>query len=343
MDKKKLMWGAISLILAIMTIWAVTMQGEKVSFEMLINLISKANKFWLLVALIMMFGFIWFEGRAVVRIASSLGYDKKLNSGVLYGAADVFFSAITPSASGGQPASAYFMHRDGMRGSAITTSLLLNLIMYTLALFCVGVISMFMQFDFLLSFQGISKILIGVGFFILIFLTSTFYLLLCRADVLYNFCNNMLKLLEKLHIVRKLEQKQEKLKHTLQDYKECADAMIGNKRMLLDAFLLNLLQRLSHLGVTFAIFMAMGKSVDLAIKSVYMQCFVAIGSNSIPIPGGMGAADYLMLDGFSILIGGDESVVMELLCRGVSFYGSVTLSAILVIAGYFMRKGKRKC
>ena len=32
-----------------------------------------------------------------------------------------------------------------------------------------------------------------------------------------------------------------------------------------------------------------------------IQCFVAMGSNCVPIPGAMGVADYIMIDGFKQL------------------------------------------
>ena len=69
-----------------------------------------------------------------------MGYPAKRSHGFVYSAADVYFSAITPSASGGQPASAYFMLKDGIAGTAVMAALLLNLIMYTLAILTIGLV-----------------------------------------------------------------------------------------------------------------------------------------------------------------------------------------------------------
>ena len=54
--------------------------------------------------------------------------------GVLYSAADIYFSAITPSATGGQPASALLMVGDGIPTAVTTVVLLLNLAMYNLSI-----------------------------------------------------------------------------------------------------------------------------------------------------------------------------------------------------------------
>ncbi|MCQ4775571.1 flippase-like domain-containing protein, partial [Lacrimispora saccharolytica] len=88
----------------------------------------------LLLAVSGMFGFIFFEGMALTVIVRSLGYPAKHRQGFVYSAGDIYFSAITPSASGGQPASALFMIRDGIPTTAVMAALLLNLIMYTMVI-----------------------------------------------------------------------------------------------------------------------------------------------------------------------------------------------------------------
>ena len=69
--------------------------------------------------------------------------------------------------------------------------------------------------------------------------------------------------------------------------------------------------------------------------------FVAMGSNCVPIPGAMGVADYIMIDGFKQLVG-KNAANMELLCRGMTFYGSVITSAVIILIGYIIRKKRAK-
>ena len=69
-----------------------------------------------------------------------------------------------------------------------------------------------------------------------------------------------------------------------------------------------------------------------------IQCVVTIGYNCGPVPGGMGVADYLMVDGFSDLMGLEEALHLEVLSRSISFYFCVALSAMIVLAGYLRQK-----
>ena len=69
---------------------------------------------------------------------------------------------------------------------------------------------------------------------------------------------------------------------------------------------------------------------------------MVLGSNCVPIPGGMGVTDYLMLNGYCRLMTRDEAFRLEILSRGLSFYICIIVSLIAVIAGYIIRQKKLK-
>ena len=62
----------------------------------------------------------------------------------------------------------------------------------------------------------------------------------------------------------------------------------------------------------------------------------------MPVPGGMGVADYLMVDGFSDLMGLEEALHLEVLSRSISFYFCVALSAMIVLVGYLRQKKRER-
>ena len=128
-----------ALLLSGVTIAAV-LKGGGISPDELKGFLLEAKIGGIFFAVVCMLGFIFFEGAALTVIVRALGYPVKHGRGFLYSAADIYFSAITPSASGGQPASAFFMIRDGIPVTAVMASLVLNLIMYTLAVVTTGVL-----------------------------------------------------------------------------------------------------------------------------------------------------------------------------------------------------------
>ncbi len=342
MDKKKILWAVISLIIAIVTIKAVSAQNRGFSGAVIKKMIRHADLKFLIPAILMMTGFIIFEGMAINTLAKDLGCKTTFAKGLLYSGADIYFSAITPSASGGQPASAFFMMKNGISGAKTSVILLINLIFYTLGILVLGLFTLCFRFSFFLHFGNVSKALIIFGFFALSGLAFLFYLLLKKPDMIRIIGEKLLVIPKKLHLIRNTNVYRRKIEKTIKDYDSCSHMMLGKSRVLWKVFLWNVLQRFSQFVVSFFVFLAMGKSVKDAVDVISVQCLVTIGSNCIPVPGGMGVADYLMLDGFRQVLSKAEIVNFELICRGITFYGSVVLGLLIVLVGLFHQKKVKK-
>ena len=315
--KKKILWACLSLLIAGLTILAVASQSRTFSLADLWALIRSAHKGWLIAALLAMFGFIFFEGMAIIRVTRRLGYPKSPAHGTVYGAADVYFSAITPSATGG------------------------TLVMYTLALLLSGIVTMVFFFPVFAAFTPLAKAMILLGSAVLLALGIFFLMLLVKPAILHRICGAFLTFLEKIHLMRGAKRLREKLAGVMEEYALCSKMLLGKGHVMAESFFWNLCQRLSYFLVTFLLFMAVGKGSAMALKATSVQCLACVGSNCIPIPGAMGAADYMLLDGFSQLLSHENAVTMEMLCRGVAFYCSVSVGLVIVIIGYFAGR-KRK-
>lgn len=339
--KKKILWACLSLLIAGLTILAVASQSRTFSLADLWALIRSAHKGWLIAALLAMFGFIFFEGMAIIRVTRRLGYPKSPAHGTVYGAADVYFSAITPSATGGQPVCAWFMVRDGIPAATATVTLLITLVMYTLALLLSGIVTMVFFFPVFAAFTPLAKTMILLGSTVLLALGIFFLMLLVKPAILHRICGAFLTFLEKIHLMRGAKRLREKLAGVMEEYALCSKMLLGKGHVMAESFFWNLCQRLSYFLVTFLLFMAVGKGSAMALKATSVQCLACVGSNCIPIPGAMGAADYMLLDGFSQLLSHENAVTMEMLCRGVAFYCSVSVGLVIVIIGYFAGR-KRK-
>ena len=78
------------------------------------------------------------------------------------------------------------------------------------------------------------------------------------------------------------------------------------------------------------------------IKDMGIVCkiYVVLGSNCVPIPGAIGVADYLMLSGYKELMSKSDAYHLEILSRGLSFYGCMMISMITVLIGYICLRKK---
>ena len=338
--RKKIIWTLVALALAALSIYAVLSQNKELEFDHMVEMIEEANDLWLALGVVCMFGFIIFEGEALLCILKGIGYGKGQKEGLIYSGSDIYFSAITPSATGGQPASAFFMIRDGIPAAMVTAVLIVNLIMYTLAILVIGVICLLIKMDIVMHFSVLSKALIAFGFVALSFLTVMFFLLLRNRRIVYTIGKGLIIFLGKIRVVRNPEKRIMRLARTMSDYKNCVELMNGKYKMLLKVFFFNLIQRASQITVTAMMYLATGGSTDRFFDVWATQSFTVIGSNCIPVPGAMGVSDYLLLDGLHDIVGKNDVVQLELLSRSVSFYICVLICGIITITGYIGLKRK---
>lgn len=338
--KSKVLWSLVLLVLIGLTIYAIVGANESFTFEGFVKYVKSASFGWIIAALVCMCGFFLFEGLALKVLCSAFGYNRPFRKCVVYSASDIYFSAITPSATGGQPASAYFMMKDKIPGAVTTIILLVNLTLYTVSIIVIGVVCFITRPTMIAHFSIVSKIMIFVGVCVQFILVTVFLLLVYKEKIITRCANFFLKLFKKMHMVKHIEEKQQRLKIVENQYKECAKAIGSHKKHIFVAMIFNLLQRLSLIMVSVCVFIGIGgtKIFDAFVA----QGFVVLGSNSVPIPGAVGAADYLFIDGFGHLVG--DSVSIELLSRGISFYCCIIVCGLITLAAYLLRglKGMRR-
>ena len=335
--KRKGLWTVVAIALAFFTVRAL-FSGAGISPAMLLEVVKRARPGYLIPAALGMFGFIFFEGEAILFIVTKVGYPRSHRRGFIYGASDVYFSAITPSASGGQPASAFFMIRDKIPVPVATAALLLNLIMYTLAVLLNGAVCLIAGPHVFLRFDTVSRVLIVLGFVTLAGLGVTFFLLLFHPKLPGIIMGGIIKVLTKLHLMRHPDKWRHKLDHALTEYGQCVRLMRSGKRLAAGAFALNLLQRMSQISVSVFVYLALGGSPSRLWEIWMTQSMCVLGSNCVPIPGAMGVTEYLMLRGYQAMMDTEQAFHLEILSRGFSFYFCVVFSGLATLAGYFLLK-----
>ncbi len=345
-NSKKLVWSFLSIIIAAATVWAVMAQSKSFSFSKMIDELSHASFAWIASAIVSMICYICFEAMAILCILREFGYRRSFREGFVYSSADIYFSAITPSATGGQPASAFFMHRDGVPTTLAAVVLLANLLMYTCSTVAMGVISTAVAPLTITRFSTLSKILVIVGYFFQVALLVLIFLLIVKERIILTFGNGIISFLGKIRVLRHPEEKKEKFAASMQEYKEHVAVLKGKRRMLAKVFVFNLLQRIFQILVTVFTYLALGNPLH-ALRAFSLQTYISIGAYCIPIPGSMGITDYLMIDGFSKIenvphiMSESRTLTFELLSRTLSFYSCILICGITVLISYLIGKNRR--
>ena len=337
---KKIFWMCFTVVLSVLTIWSILKQNESMSIGRLVDIFLQADKKWITAAMASAICYIVFEAVALCSILRGMTYKSRHFNGLIYSTADVYFSAITPSATGGQPASAFFMLRDGVPAGVTSAALILNLVMYNAAIVFLGIIAIILAPKSFFDFRTVSKIFIVLGFVGLSLLSLFFMSVFKSGDKIFELLRRFLNFLYSKKIIHKLEHKLEKLEKIETDYGNCSQMIYGKSNILFKAFFWNVAQRASQIIVPALVYIAMGGESKLTSLLFSKQCLITIGYNYVPVPGALGIADYLMIDGFSSIMSKDLAVQLDMISRGITFYICVTISGIFTLLGYL--KGRKR-
>lgn len=338
MDKKKILWFLVFVLLVGLTLYTLITTSKTFSFDGFVTYMKQANPFWIVCAVICMLLYILFEGISIKCLTGFLGTKTSVRKGFIYSAADIFFSAITPSATGGQPASAFFMMTDGIPASVTAMSLILNIALYTVSIIIIGLVSVIFFPGVYMNFDMLSRVLVVLGFVIQIVCVASFLIVVYKDKVLFKILDKLIGVAKKLHLTKSASKKRKKLEKIATEYKECSSAVANRFGIIVKILIYNILQRLSQIGVTACVFLAVGGNVAAIPRVFATQGCVILGSNAVPVPGAVGVADYLFLEGFRGVVPESDIINIELLSRGISFYGCIILCVIIVAVCYLIDK-----
>ncbi|MBO4217430.1 MAG: flippase-like domain-containing protein [Clostridia bacterium] len=339
--KGKIIWTVVFLLITAATIWAVTAQSKNFSLSEFFGFVGSASPVWMIAALLAMLCFIIFEAAAIASICRSFGYKTGFFNGLSYSASDIYFSAITPSASGGQPACGYFMVKDGIPFSVMTVALVSNLAMYTLSIIFIGIVCLILRPMLIYCFNTVSIVLIFVGLAAQVALFSGFMLLLTKEKWLKKIMDGFIGFLAKIRLIRNPDKHYQRIDKLITEYKLCSKHIRGHMRMFLKVFVFNVLQRTAQIAATVFTFLAIGGKPSDAFDIFALQSYVVLGTNCMPVPGAIGITDYFMLDAFESIMDGALAVNFELLSRSLSFYVCILICGITSLIKYIMQSRRR--
>lgn len=334
------------LVLLGLTVFILIKSNKELSWADVRAFFSNCNPAYIVLAVGGMLVFLLAEAWSLKNIAKKFGYKTRFVSAFAYSSADAYYSALTPSATGGQPASAYYMVKDGIDAGSTTFILVFNLLGYTAAIFVLGVaafvISLFTSTGgwAFLDFSVLSKVFIIVGVVMQVFLIWLFVACLKHPGAVLKTGGALIALLAKLKFSKKPEILREKLSAMVEKYRYCGEQIKKHRNLFLQTLLLNVLQRGAQVAITAFVFKAAKPQTDM-LHVFALQCFVLLGYNSMPLPGGSGVFELLYLNVFSTVAFFDKPflVVAVMVTRVISYYGCLIFSGIFTLVYHVSQNG----
>ena len=307
----------------------------------LIDLVKSKDSFligWAIAGLLV-FDLNMFIDAIVTMIYIRMQYkDFRLIDAVKVAFVGVFFVAITPSNTGGQPMQLFVMSKMKVNigfGSACMTQ---KFIVYQYVTMAISIFAIIAKFEFFQdSFTNFwSSAFIVLGFLTQVLVTVLF-LIVCYSSKVTVFLLRLIgRLLKKIKFVKEPEKKIKRLKRELIQFHKANKLISSDKKRFALIIGLVFVQVLMIMSVPFFIYLAFDMPKNAAAQGlplgnlfdfICIQSFVLFTSNLIPLPGASGGAELAFSMYFGRYFGDKRILPAILLWRFIVYYGAMLLTA----------------
>ena len=337
--KKKALFNIIFLLLVFgLTVYGV-FHGEDLGA--MTEAIRTSRMEWLIPGVCLVIFFIWGESIIIWYMMRSFGIRIKRRICFLFSSVGFFFSCITPSASGGQPMQIYFMKKEKIPIPVSTVILMVVTIAYKLVLVLIGLGILIFGRGFLHRYlQGILPVYyLGLG--LNVFCVGFMTILVFHPVMAERMLLKGLEILERMRLMKRKEERRQKLRASMETYRETAAYLKEHKKVLIHVMLITFAQRMALFAVTWFVYLALQRHGTSPADVIFLQAVISVSVDMLPLPGGMGISETLFLKIFSPVF---QSVLLPamVLSRGLGYYSQLLISALFTAAAQIYYSGIKR-
>ena len=342
-NKKKFLFNIIFLILVFGGTLYGVFHGEDLGE--IVNILKTVNPLWIMAAVVCVVIFIWGESIIIYYMMHTLGIKLKKRTCFLFSSVGFFFSCITPSATGGQPAQIYFMKKEKIPIPVSTLVLMIVTITYKLVLVAIGVLLTLFGQGFIHTYLYDVRHVFYLGTALNVFCVGAMLVLVFHPELARKILVRGLVVLEKLHLMRHKSSRLEKLNASMDQYRATAVYLKEHVRVLIEVFAITVFQRFALFIGTWFVYRAFGLSEYSALVSALLQGSISVSVDMLPLPGGMGISEKLFSIIFLPIFGSQLLLPGMILSRGLGYYTELIISALFTIVANFTigKKRVKKC
>ncbi len=328
-NKKNWIGGLILLGLMAVTFY-VLLRDQPVS--KLSEIAGRLRPGWLAAGLGLMFLFELCEASCTRQILPRLGHRTSLRRCLGYSFVGFYFSSITPSSTGGQPAQIYCMTKDGVSAAHGTLNMMLLALGYQVVLLGYGLVAALLRPELLDAMGTGFRLLLLYGTAVNVALTAGVLCLMFLPNAARRICLWVLALLVRLRIVKDRTGAAARLDHQMEEYRQGALCLKHNPSLLIRLLICTFVQLTALFLVPFAVYRAFGFHGYGAPELVCTQALLTLAVGSLPLPGAMGASEGGFVRAFALFFGAGLVTPAVLVSRGISFYAFLLISGGVTLA-----------
>ena len=292
----------------------------------------------LLLGLPLMAAFLCCEAKATHAILRALGCPQPFRRCAYYSSTGFFFSTITPSATGGQPAQVVAMKKDGVPAASGALDMLLVTIGYNTAAMAWGIAALVAAGGLTERLGGKVGLLLGLGLAVFTLLDAAMFLFLFLPGPAKRLLYGCIALgarvwpgLDRAGLERRADEH-------LAEYHRGAQLIRRAPGLLAQVVGLSMAQLGCSYAIPYVVYRAFGLSGFSLWEIMALQALCSIAVGYLPLPGSAGAAENVFLRGFLLIYGETLVAPAMILTRTMSCYLVLLATGIVLGAGRALRR-----
>ena len=241
----------------------------------------------------------------------------------------LFWSAVTPSSTGGQPMQIYLLHSMNVEIGYATSRLMQKFLVYQVVLTFISIISVILNFGYILTNDNIVfiTVLLVFGFVSQLAVTLVIVMFSFSPNISRKFIMFFAKVLGKIRIVKNLDSKISDIDKQLDTFHSSNKNIYKKPKLLISAVILTFVQFIAMFLVPYFIYLSFGMTDIGPVQIATSQAFVNLMSGMIPIPGASGAAELGYTAFFGAIFVGGTLKSSALIWRVINYYGVIFATA----------------
>lgn len=295
------------------------------------EIIGQLKPGWLAAGLGLMLLFELCEASCTRQILPRLGHRTSLRRCLGYSFVGFYFSSITPSATGGQPAQIYCMTKDGVSAAHGTLNMLLLALCYQVTLLGYSLVSALLRPGLLDAMGTGFGLLLLYGTAVNVALTAGMLCLMFLPNAARRLTGWVLNLLVRVRLVKDRRTAQEKLDRQMNEYRQGAECIKHNPGLIPLLLGLTLVQLTASFCVPFVVYRAFGLTGHGPLEIICTQALITLAVASLPLPGAVGASEGGFVKAMALFFGTGLVTPAVLVSRGISFYSFLVISGCVAL------------
>lgn len=248
-----------------------------------------------------------------------------------------YFSAITPSATGGQPMQLYYMTRDGLGFAHSSFTALTVAAVYQMTVLVYGSFMAAANLAFCLSQGKLIQGLLVVGILINGICSGLILLTIFNSLLAERVIRRSISFLCKIKLLRNKKRAVRKMEEMINEYSRGGAYLRKYPSVIVRLFLHTVFQLTALYLVPYFAALSLGLHIGPG-RFLALQAILSLAVTAVPLPGSVGASEGAFMALYRPGLGTGQAFSVLILGRAVSFYGMLVLSGGITAALQFRKK-----